>query len=97
LRTTSPVGSQHRWNTITKSNERPLNANLIDEARIDAEIRAIREEYSDEETEAAEMEAAGNAAALDVQPSLRTTKKLDGQLRRHGSRTDPGRGDNGAA
>jgi Ribbon-helix-helix protein, copG family len=55
---------------------------MIDEARIDAEIRAVREEYADEEAEAAEMEAAENAAALDVPLSLRITKELDGQLRR---------------
>jgi len=44
---------------------------------IDAEVRAVREEYADEEAEAAE-----NAAALDVPLSLRITRELDGQLRR---------------
>lgn len=55
---------------------------MSDEARIEAEIRAVRAEYVDEEAEAAEIEAAENAAALDVPLSLRITKELDSQLRR---------------
>lgn len=53
-----------------------------DDAAVDAEVRAIREEYADEEAENAEIEAAENAAALDVPLSLRITKELDAQLRR---------------
>lgn len=55
---------------------------MTDDVTIDAEVRAIRDEYADEEAEAAEIEAAENAAALDVPLSLRITKELDGQLRR---------------
>jgi hypothetical protein len=53
-----------------------------DEAAVEAEVRAVREEYADEEAEAAEIEAAENAAALDVPLSLRITRELDGELRR---------------
>ena len=53
-----------------------------DEAAVEAEVRAVREEYADEEAEAAEIEAAENAAALDVPLSLRITKDLDSELRR---------------
>ncbi|WP_218597110.1 hypothetical protein [Pseudonocardia oceani] len=49
---------------------------------VEAEVRAVREEYADEEAEAAEIEAAENAAALDVPLSLRITRELDGELRR---------------
>lgn len=55
---------------------------MTDDAAIDAEVRAIREEYAEEEAEAAEMEAAENAAALDVPLSLRITRDLDAELRR---------------
>jgi predicted HicB family RNase H-like nuclease len=41
----------------------------------------VREEYAEEEAEAAEIEAAENTAALDVAFSLRITKELDAQLR----------------
>lgn len=51
-------------------------------AEVAAEVRAVREEYADEEAEAAEIEAAENAAALDVPLSLRITKELDSQLKR---------------
>jgi len=51
-----------------------------DDATAD-EIRAVREEYADEEAEAAETEAAENAAALDVSFSLRITKELETQLK----------------
>jgi hypothetical protein len=53
-----------------------------DDAAVEAEVRAVREEYADEEAEAAEIEAAENAAALDVPLSLRITRELDGELRR---------------
>jgi hypothetical protein len=53
-----------------------------DEAAVEAEVRAVREEYADEEAEAAEIEAAENAAALDVPLSLRITRELDSELRR---------------
>lgn len=52
-----------------------------DEDAVAAEVRAVREEYAEEEAEAAEIEAAENAAALDVAFSLRITKELDTQLR----------------
>src|SRR6266508_881313 len=42
---------------------------------------AIRAEVADEETEAAEAEAAENAAALDVSLHLRISKSLDSELR----------------
>jgi hypothetical protein len=53
-----------------------------DDAAVEAEVRAVREEYADEEAEAAEIEAAENAAALDVPLSLRITRELDSELRR---------------
>jgi hypothetical protein len=43
---------------------------------------AIRAEVADEETEAAEAEAAENAAALDVSLHLRISQSLDTELRR---------------
>jgi len=55
---------------------------MTNDATTAAEVRAIREEYADEEAEAAEIEAAESAAALDVPLSLRITKDLDSQLRR---------------
>jgi len=42
---------------------------------------AIQAEYADEEAEAAELEAAENAAALDVPLNLRITQNLHAQLR----------------
>jgi predicted HicB family RNase H-like nuclease len=47
-----------------------------------AEVRAARDEYADEDAEAAELEAAQNAAALDVTLSLRINHDLDAELRR---------------
>lgn len=47
-----------------------------------ARIDAIREEYADEEAEAAEVEVAQNAVALDVPLSLRISRDLDAQLRK---------------
>lgn len=53
-----------------------------DDATIAAEVQAVREEYAEEEAEAAELEAAENAAALDVSLSLRITRELDEALKR---------------
>lgn len=47
-----------------------------------AEVQQVREEYADEEAAAAELEAAENAAALDVSLSLRITRDLDEALKR---------------
>jgi len=47
---------------------------------MDAEVQAIREQYAEEEAEAAETEIAEKAAALDVPLNLRITKDLDNQL-----------------
>lgn len=52
------------------------------EQKTRARRAAIAAEYADEEAEAAEVEAAENAAALDVPLNLRITKGLDGELRR---------------
>ena len=46
-------------------------------SRMDAEVQAIREQYAEEDAEAAEAE---KAAALDVPLNLRITKDLDNQL-----------------
>ncbi len=46
------------------------------------QVRAVRAEYADEEADAAELEAAENAAALDVSLSLRITRDLDDRLKR---------------
>ena len=53
-----------------------------DDAAIAADVRKVREEYADEEAEAAEIEAAENAAALEVSLSLRITRELDDALKR---------------
>jgi hypothetical protein len=53
-----------------------------DDVAIAAEVRAVREEYAEEEAEAAEIEAAENAAALEVSLSLRITRELDDALKR---------------
>lgn len=53
-----------------------------DDAVLAAEVRAVREEYAEEEAEAAEVEAAENAAALEVALSLRITRELDVALKR---------------
>ncbi len=50
-------------------------------SRIDAEIQAIRDQYAEEEAEAAEVEIAEKAAALDVPLNLPITKDLDNQPR----------------
>lgn len=49
--------------------------------QVQSRRRAILAEYADEEAEAAEIEVAENAAALDVPLNLRITKGLDAQLR----------------
>jgi predicted HicB family RNase H-like nuclease len=49
--------------------------------RVDAEVRAIRAEYADEEAEAAEAEAAERAAVLEVPLNLRIDKQLDARLK----------------
>jgi len=51
-------------------------------SRMDAEVAAIREQYAEEEAEAAEVQIAEKAAALDVPLNLRITKDLDNRLRR---------------
>jgi hypothetical protein len=51
------------------------------DTRVDAEVRAVRAEYADEEAEAAEAEAAERAAVLEVPLNLRIDKKLDAQLK----------------
>ncbi|MGH3613940.1 MAG: hypothetical protein ACRDRK_15395 [Pseudonocardia sp.] len=56
-----------------------------EDAAIAADVGAVREEYADEEAEAAEVEAAENAAALEVALSLRITRELDGELKRRAS------------
>jgi len=44
-------------------------------SRMDAEVQAIREQYAEEDAEAAEAEIAEKAAALDVPLNLRITKR----------------------
>jgi antitoxin component of RelBE/YafQ-DinJ toxin-antitoxin module len=51
-------------------------------ARIDAEVAAIRAEYAEEEAEAAEAEIAERQAALDVPLNLRIDRDLDAQRKR---------------
>lgn len=55
---------------------------LGDDLTIAAEVLAVREEYAEEEAEAAELEAAENAAVLDVSMALRITRELDEALKR---------------
>jgi hypothetical protein len=62
--------------------DRARPARRDDDATIAAEVRAVREEYAEEEAEAAEIEAAENAAALEVSLSLRITRELDDALKR---------------
>ena len=56
-----------------------------DAAAIAADVRRVRKEYTDEEAETAEREAAENAAALDVSLSLRISRDLDEALKRRSS------------
>jgi hypothetical protein len=58
---------------------------MTEDRLIDAEVQAVREEYADEEAEAAEAEGAQNVAALDVALSLRISTFLDRQLRERAS------------
>lgn len=53
---------------------------MTGEERAQARREAILAEYAEEEAEAAEIEVAENAAALDVALNLRITKSLDAQL-----------------
>lgn len=62
------------------TSQRP--ARRADDPVLAAEVRAVREEYAEEEAEAAEVEAAENAAALEVALSLRITQELDVALKR---------------
>ena len=55
---------------------------MTGEEQTQARREAILAEYAEEEAEAAEIEVAENAAALDVPLNLRITKGLDAQLRR---------------
>ena len=52
-----------------------------DDDTLAAEVRRVRDEYADEEAQAAEREAAENAAALDVGLSLRISRELDDALK----------------
>lgn len=58
---------------------------MTDDERIAADIRAIRDEYAEEEAEAAESEIAEQNSALDVALNLRIDKDLDTQLKRRAS------------
>ena len=49
-------------------------------SRIDTEVKAVREQYAEEEAEATEAEIAERNAALDVPLNLRITKDLDALL-----------------
>lgn len=51
------------------------------DARIAAEVAAIREEYAEEEAESAEMEIAEKNAALTIPLNLRIDAALDAQLK----------------
>jgi len=64
--------------TMTKSKTKTKT----DDSRIDAEVKAVRGQYAEEEAEAAEAEIAETDAALDVPLNLRITKDLDAHLRR---------------
>ena len=52
------------------------------ETRIDAEVRAAREEYAEEEAEAAEAEIAEQNAGSTCRLNLRIARGLDACLRR---------------
>jgi len=51
-------------------------------AQTAAEVQSVRNEYADEEAEAAEAEIAERNAALNMPLNLRIDKELDAQLRR---------------
>lgn len=67
---------------MTMANTPTRPTQHADDDAIAADVRRVREEYADEEAEAAELEAAENAAALDVSLSLRITRELDDALKR---------------
>lgn len=50
--------------------------------RVDADVRAVRAEYAEEEAEAAEAEVAERNTALDVPLNLRIDRQLDAHLKR---------------
>ncbi len=52
------------------------------DTRIAAEVQAVRDEYAEEDAEAAEAEIAERNAALDMPLNLRIDKDLDAQLKR---------------
>jgi len=54
---------------------------VSDDKQAQSRREAILAEYAEEEAEAAEIEVAEKAAALDVPLNLRITKGLDAQLR----------------
>lgn len=59
-----------------------MNNNDERDSRIRAEVLAAREEYAEEEAEAAETEIAERGATLDVPLNLRIDRDLDDQLKR---------------
>lgn len=52
------------------------------DARIAAEVQAVRDEYAEEDAEAAEAEIAEGNAALDMPLNLRIDRDLDAKLKR---------------
>jgi plasmid stability protein len=68
--------------STTPDTRRTLDTRRTDDDALAAEIRRVRDEYADEEAEAAEREAAENAATLDVSLSLRISRDLDDALKR---------------
>jgi len=54
---------------------------VTDDEQVQSRRETILAEYAEEEAEAAEIEVAENAAALNVPLNLRITKGLDAQLR----------------
>lgn len=59
-----------------------MNDQAQDEQRVAEDVRAAREEYADEEAEAAEVEIAERNAALTVPLNLRIDNDLDSRLKR---------------
>ena len=49
----------------------------MDDAAVAEQVRLAREEYAEEEAEAAELEAVQNAAALEVSLSLRISREME--------------------
>lgn len=52
------------------------------DARVEAEVRAVRDEYAEEEAETAEAEVGGVTASLDVALNLRIDRMLDSELKK---------------